>query len=76
VHSGNLSWDDMLRVAPTPGASGVAQQLAQVKDWADLSLLPPFDAVSKYFYFTVQAIRLSPEGFSWTLFSPTPPKLR
>jgi hypothetical protein len=48
----------------------------KLKDWADFSLLPPYDMISKYFYFSVYAGSFSPDGFSLTFFTPTPPQLR
>lgn len=75
ARAGSLSPSDFL--GPAAQVSGdAASQLAKTKDWADFSLLPSFDSVAKYFYFSVQSVRFSPDGFSWTLFSPTPPKLR
>ncbi len=47
----------------------------KLKDWADFSLLPPFDMISQYFYFSVYAGNFTPEGFALTFFLPTPPQL-
>ncbi len=47
-----------------------------LKDWFDFSLLPPFDQISKYFYFTVYAGSANADGLSYKLFSPTPPQLK
>lgn len=44
--------------------------------WADVSLLPAFDQVAKYFYFTVFAGASTPEGFAFKVFAPVSPKLR
>jgi hypothetical protein len=59
-----------------PGGGDTADQMAKVRDWADFSLLPPYDEISKYFYFSVSAGKFSPDGFTMNFFSPTPPKLR
>jgi hypothetical protein len=48
----------------------------KLKDWADFSLLPSFDMISKYFYYSVYAGSFAPEGFTVTFFTPTPPQLR
>jgi hypothetical protein len=48
----------------------------QFKDWLDFSLLPDYDKVSKYFTFKVQAGSTSVEGFTFRIFSPTPPQLK
>ena len=47
-----------------------------LKEWLDFSLLPPFDQVSKYFYFTVYAGSANADGLSYKVFSPTPPLLK
>jgi hypothetical protein len=47
-----------------------------LKEWLDFSLLPPFDQVSKYFYFTVYSGSASADGLSYKMFSPTPPQLK
>ena len=45
----------------------------QAKDWLDFSLLPPFDAISKYFHFVVYSGRATPRALAWKFFAPTPP---
>lgn len=47
-----------------------------MKSWADFSLLPSFDAISKYFYFTVYAGNVDATGMTITMFSPVPPGLK
>jgi len=47
-----------------------------LKDWLDFSLLPPFDKIAKYFHFTVYGGRLTPDGYSYQIFSPTPPQFK
>lgn len=42
-------------------------------DWADFSLLPDFDAIAKYFSFTVTAGGANPEGLFLKIFVPVPP---
>ncbi len=78
AHSSNLKLNDVLGMSSAASAPGVnpAEQLATMKEWTDFSQLPPFDAVSKYFYFGVQSVRFTPDGFSWAVFAPTPPKAR
>jgi hypothetical protein len=56
---------------PLPGSG-----LGQVKDWLDVSLLPPYEKVAKYFYFTVSALSASVDGISLIVFAPTPPQLK
>jgi hypothetical protein len=59
-----------------PGGVNTEEEAAKLREWADFSLLPPFDAVSQYFYFSVSAGKFSPDGFTMNFFAPTPPKLR
>jgi hypothetical protein len=44
-------------------------------DWMDFSLLPDFDAVSKYFYFSVYGGNATIDGLSFKFFAPRPPQL-
>jgi hypothetical protein len=46
------------------------------KQWADFSLLPPFDAVAKYFYFSVYGGSATTTGLTLKIFDPLPPALR
>ena len=45
-------------------------------EWVDVSLLPPFEKVSKYFYFTVYGGNSTADGINFKFFAPTPPQLR
>lgn len=58
------------------GNMAPADQIKKLKEWADFSLLPPFDAISKYFYYSVYAGRFNADGFTLKFFSPMPPKLK
>jgi hypothetical protein len=51
---------------PTPGG---------MKDWFDFSLLPEYDTVSKYFYFSVYSGSTTTDGLSFKAFAPRPPHL-
>ena len=46
------------------------------KDWIDPSLLPDFDQISKYFYFSVYSGGSTPDGLTFKGFAPTPPQLK
>jgi hypothetical protein len=48
---------------------------ASIRQWMDFSLLPDYDAVSKYFYFSVYGGSVTPQGFSFKFFAPRPPQL-
>ena len=45
-------------------------------DWLDFSLLPDYDQVAKYFYFTVYSGRTTSDGLTFEFFTPRPPQLR
>ena len=44
-------------------------------DWMDFSLLPDYDQVSKYFYFSVYGGSATADGLSFKVFAPRPPQL-
>jgi hypothetical protein len=46
-----------------------------LRDTMDFSLLPDYDAVSKYFYITVYSGSSTPNGISFETFTPRPPQL-
>lgn len=63
------------------GVGAVGQNLTpgdqkKQKEWVDASLLPSFDAVAKYFYFTVYTGTVDANGFMFKIFAPTPPALK
>jgi hypothetical protein len=47
-----------------------------VSDWLDFSLLPDYDQVSKYFYFSVFAGNATADGLSFKAFAPRPPQMK
>jgi hypothetical protein len=52
-----------------------AEEVSQFKDWCDFSLLPPADALTPYFNFSVWVGGFTPEGFRLNCFTPAvPPK--
>jgi len=64
-------------IAMTPlGGQLKSEEGKRLKDWVDFSLLPPFDKIAKYFHFTVYSGRLTADGYSYQVFSPTPPQLK
>ena len=44
-------------------------------DWLDFSLLPEYDKVSKYFYFTVYTGSTTTDGLAFIFFAPRPPRM-
>ncbi|HVU07909.1 MAG TPA: hypothetical protein VHG89_05120 [Verrucomicrobiae bacterium] len=55
-----------------PFAGGAGKGL---REWFDFSLLPDFDAVSKYFNFSVYAGNVTTDGIYFKFFAPRPPQL-
>ena len=47
-----------------------------IKDLMDFSLLPPFERISKYFYFSVYGASATSEGLTFKMFAPVPPALK
>jgi hypothetical protein len=62
--------------SPLPGANAAAGTFKAIQQWADFSLFPPFDKVSKYFYFSVYAGSANVDGLTFKVFVPVPPALR
>jgi hypothetical protein len=59
-----------------PGLPGITGPESNFHDWMDFSLLPAFDRVAQYFYFTVYAGSVNVDGLTLKLFAPIPPALR
>ena len=60
-----------------PGlAVNVSQGKPPLNDWLDVSLLPPYEKIAKYFHFLVYAAATTPEGFTLKAFAPMPPALK
>jgi hypothetical protein len=59
-----------------PAATGTAMAALpnSLRDWMDFSLLPDYDQVSKYFYFSVYGGGATADGLSFKVFSPRPPR--
>lgn len=67
-----------LKQAASSGAAaqiGLGMVPKSFTDWLDFSLLPDYDQVSKYFYFSVFTGTTTPEGISFKGFYPRPPQL-
>ena len=74
-----ISWSDFLGLFGaqlTLGKISTVEEASQFKKWADFSLLPPVDALTKYFSYSVWAGGFTPEGFSLNYFTPAPPAIR
>ncbi|EEF57609.1 hypothetical protein [Pedosphaera parvula] len=62
-------------LAPLVAASGMGDP-EKIKEWIDPSLLPTFDKISKYFYFTVYGASANSDGLNFKVFAPVPPQLK
>lgn len=68
-----------LKNQPATSASrllSLPQMPREMDDWMDFSLLPDFDRVSKYFYFSVFAGETTTDGMELKFFAPRPPELK
>ena len=63
---------EKLLTSPIPTPNAPRPPVDQLKGLLDFSLLPPFDAVAKYFSFTVNAVASTPEGIAFKSFLPAP----
>jgi len=64
-----------------PAAAGADNTLmhlwgGNLGDWLDFSLLPDYDKLAKYFYFTVYSGSADMDGLTFKFFTPRPPELR
>ena len=76
-------WLDLLRKdagaatnAASPATAFIPGANQALKEWLDFSLLPPFEKISRYFYFTVYGVSSSVDGLTFRLFAPVPPGLK
>lgn len=67
---------EKLFASPVPGAGAAIPSLQPLKNLVDFSLLPPFEAIAKYFGYTVQATTGTPDGISFKSFVPVPAGLK
>lgn len=68
------TFDKLFPSNPVAGMPRTSNSQAR-KEWLDFSLLPPFDKIAKYFYFTVYSGAVTPEGFVFKSFAPMPPQM-
>jgi hypothetical protein len=62
--------------ALVPGGMDLPGAGNTFKEWMDFSLLPPFERISKYFYFNVYTGGANVDGLSFKVFTPLPPGLK
>jgi hypothetical protein len=69
----------MLKNQSSTGSAGGMNPMAalpkEVRDWLDFSLLPDYDQVAKYFYFSVYAGSTTADGLALKAFAPRPPQM-
>ncbi len=61
--------------ATANGVGSMAALPKEIRDWMDFSLLPDYDKVSKYFFFSVFNGSVTADGLSFKAFAPRPPGL-
>jgi hypothetical protein len=68
--------DPLASLSALAMVGGMNSSQTKLKDWIDISLLPAFDQVSKYFYFSVYSGQAAPDGLYFKAFAPMPPGLK
>lgn len=74
LHSGNTNLAEIFGMKNLPGQAAQSESFKKISEWADFSLLPPFDTVAKYFYFGVYSGGYNADGYTLNCFAPYPPK--
>jgi hypothetical protein len=55
---------------------GMSKNDPSFRDWVDVSLLPSYDKIEKYFHISMYAMSVSVNGISLKVFLPVPPQLK
>lgn len=76
LRKGSNSATNLGALNPITGALGMASPDKNIKEWMDFSLLPPYEKIAKYFYFTVYSGGSTVDGLAFKMFAPVPPALR
>ena len=72
--SGSIA--NLFSASPFAARLGLDEGDKKFKDWVDFSLLPSFDKISKYFYYTLLSGSVTPQGFELKVFTPNSPEFR
>jgi hypothetical protein len=72
--SGTLA--NLLGASPLGGRLGMSEDSNKFKEWVDFSLLPSYDKIAKYFYFSVSSGAMLSEGMALKVFAPNPPAFK
>ena len=70
-----VALDALLSFSTLPSMSGRPAERG-FREWLDPTLLPPFEAVARYFHFTVFGAQTGTDGITFRTFAPMPPALR
>jgi hypothetical protein len=76
LRKGSNSATNLGSLNPLTGALGIASPDKNIKEWMDFTLLPPFEKIAKYFYFSVYSGGSTVDGLTFKMFAPVPPALR
>jgi len=76
LRKGSNSATNLGNLNPLTGALGIASPDKNIKEWMDFTLLPPFEKIAKYFYFSVYSGGSTVDGLTFKMFAPVPPALR
>jgi hypothetical protein len=68
--------DKVFAVSPLAAKIRAEDRDKALKEWLDFSLLPPFDQIAKYFSMSVYAGRMTSNGYTMKVFTPTPAGLK
>ncbi len=68
----NPGTDPLSGAAPVAAAVGMGAM--KTADWFDVTLLPSYDKISKYFYMSVYSVSANSDGLTFKAFTPTPPQ--
>jgi len=76
LRKGSSSATNLGGLNPLTSALGIVSPDKNIRDWMDFSLLPPYERIAKYFYFTVYSGSSTVDGLTFKMFAPAPPGLR
>jgi hypothetical protein len=71
----SVTLSDLLKNPAALGTKTAAEE-SKINEWADFSLLPPYESISKYFHYSVYGGSFNAGGFTMKFFYPTPPQLK
>ena len=72
--SGSLA--NLFSSSPIAGRLGMDEDDKKFKEWVDFSLLPSFDKIAKYFYFSVASATANSQGLDFKVYAPNSPQFK